>query len=131
MAFTYDATSTSTRNRLRLYVDDTVEDSGPLPDAANFSDEELDSIIELEGTLWRAQAHCLERLANAWFQHPTFSGDGISISRSHIGRNFADQAALLRRKHGYPSSAGQTSTNGIVRVDGYNEDLIGSHEVDN
>lgn len=130
MTFTYTST-VSDRDRLRLYIGDTVEDDGPLPADANFSDEELDSILALEGTLYRAQAHCLERMAVAWFKFPTFAGDGISISRSHIGRNLSDQAEKLRSKHGYPSGAGQMETHGMVRVDGYNEDLIDTHEVDN
>jgi hypothetical protein len=130
MAFTYSSTS-SNRDMLRLYIDDTVEDSGPLPGGDNFSDAELEGILEVEGSLYRAQAHCLERLANAWFQHPTFAGDGISVSRSHIGRNFSDEARRLRSKHGYPASAGQLGSDGVIRIDGYNEDLVDTHEVDN
>ncbi len=127
MAFNYTAGGAE-RDRLRLYLDDTVEDKGPFPDDRNFSDEELDDIIDYEGNLCRAQAHCLEVLASAWTRHPTFQGDGISISRSHIGRNYSQQAEALRKKCGYADGA-TMGYSPIIRVDGYSDD-VDSHEVD-
>jgi hypothetical protein len=128
MSFTYTA-GNSNRDRLRLYIGDTVEDEGPLPEDKNFSDEELDDILTYEGNLCRAQANCLEALAAAWTLFPTFQGDGISISRSHIGRNYSQQAEQLRKRCGYAD--GMTATaRAVIRVDGYSDD-IDNFEVDN
>lgn len=127
MSFSYTAGSTN-RDILRLYIRDTVEFEGPLPEDENFSDEELDAILDHEGNLCRAKAHCLEALAAAWTIFPTFQGDGISISRSHIGRNYSQQAEVLRKKCGYADGATMT-TQPVIRVDGYSDD-IHSHEVD-
>jgi len=129
MSFTYIAGSGVNRDRLRQFLNDTVEDSGPFPQDKNFSNEELDDILVYEGSLQRAQAHCLEQLAVAWFRHPTFQGDGISISLSHVGKNYESQAAELRKRYGYAAGATITS-HPVIRVDGYS-DNIDSHEVDN
>lgn len=128
MAFTYTA-GNANRDRLRLAIDDTVEDEGPLPLDKNFSDAELDDILDYEGNLCRARANCLERLAAAWFRYPTFQGDGIAISRSHIGRNYSQEAERLRKRCGFPDGA-TMDTQPIIRVDGYSDD-VDSHEVDN
>lgn len=136
MAFSYSAAATD-KDRLRLFLGDTMENSGPRPqgedtvDATNFSDEELEDVIEFEGNLYRAMAHCLEILAAQWTPFVTFQGDGISISRSHINRNFSSEAATLRKKHGWGATGGGAESWPVIRVDGYNEDLVDSHEVDN
>lgn len=127
MSFTYTSGGDD-RDRLRRYIGDTVEFEGPFPEDKNFSDEELDDIIDYEGNLCRAQAHCFEALAAAWTKYPTFQGDGISISRSHIGRNYSQQAEVLRKKCGYADGV-TMGYHPIIRVDGYGDD-VDSHERD-
>jgi hypothetical protein len=132
--FTYLASSQTNRDKVRRYINDTVEGSGPLPGDKNFTDDELTMILTAEGTQpgqWqRAAASCLEQLAAAWIRYPSFQGDGISISRSHIARNYQMQAEQLRKRYGYaPGSTIQAQS--VVRVDGYNVDDTPSDEVDN
>lgn len=131
--FTYSE-SDSNLDRVRRQINDTVFEEGPLPGDANFSDDEINQMLTAEGThagQWqRATAAALEALANAWIRYPTFQGDGIALSRSHIARNYMDRAMQLRRSFGYGSGT-MLRTSGVVRVDGYNTDDTPSDEVDN
>lgn len=134
MTFTYSASSATNRDKVRRAINDIVEFEGPLPGDKNFSDEEITMILAAEGTRdgqWqRGVAACLEALEAAWVRYPTFQGDGIALSRSHIARNYADRAREMRRRFGYGDGM-MLDTKGVVRVDGYNTDDTASDEVDN
>lgn len=131
MAFTYftDTDNPEARDFVRFRIQDTVENSGPLPGDANFSDEVLDAIILEEGTWQRAVAACYEALAAAWTPNPSWQADGLSVSQSHIGRNYADLADKWRKKYGGHRGAWSFSRT-VIRVDGYSDD-VASNEVDN
>lgn len=131
--FTYSE-SDSNLDRVRRRINDTVKDAGPLPNDANFTDSEIEQFLSGEGTRpgqWqRAVAAALEALAAAWIRYPSFQADGINLSRSHIARNYSEEARELRKRFGYGDGM-MVDTKGVIRVDGYNTDDTVSTEVDN
>lgn len=90
--------------KIRLAIDDTVEDKGPRPDARNFSDEEILSVYADEGdSTDRAVANMLEKLSSAWARAPrTMFGSLIDPTR--ISRDYREQAMVLRQQYGYGAS---------------------------
>ena len=130
MAFTYTDTLSVGRDKVRFYLQDTVYGSGPKPADGNFTDEELDGLITLEGTWQRAVAAGFETLSAAWLRYPSFSADGLQLSRSDIAKGYAAQAKDWRDKYGSSSGAVQSraGSRAVTRSDGYSDD-IDSHTV--
>ena len=122
MAFTYDSRISSDRDRVRLYIRDTVSGSGPLPNDANFEDAEIDGLIAAEGTWQTAVAAAFETLAGAWARFPSFSeSGGLSVNRSDIAKSYQQQAQDWRKKYGVAGTlAGSRNTH---RLDAYSHDL--------
>lgn len=100
MAFTYTPDFTTDRDKIRLYIDDTVQGSGKKPNDANFTDEEIAGFVTAEGTWERAVAAAFEALAAAWIVHVTYQADNMAISHSHIARNYQEQAKQWRNRYG-------------------------------
>lgn len=124
MAFTYDLSTTT--GRIRRLIGDTVEDKGVLPDGANFSDLEISTFYELEGShVQRGAAGALEALAAAWAAHEGRYREGPVDEESLASTAFAARAAQLRSVYGYntaddtaaASAAGGFSV-GVRRTDG-------------
>lgn len=131
MSFSYydDPANPQTRDYVRFHIDDKVEGGGPLPGDRNFTDHELDMIIAEEGNWRRAVAACFEALQAAWTPNPSWTADGMSVSQSHVSKNYEPQAKLWRQRHGGAAGTwGYART--VIRVDGYSTD-IPSNEVDN
>jgi hypothetical protein len=129
MSFTYfhDPAAPVERDYVRFHLNDVIKDSGPLPENYNFSDHELDMLLDLEGTWQRAVAAGFEALEAAWLPHPTFQADGMSVSLSHISKNYGDTAQRWRRIYGgQPGSS--IKARSLIRVDGYSQD-VASDEV--
>ena len=126
MAFTYTDTLAANRDKVRFYLQDVVESSGPRPIGGNFSDAELDGLIALEGDWQRAVAAGLETLANAWAIYAALQEGPHQESFSQIASAYRQQAAIWRARAG---AATPTHVAGIVKVDGYSDD-IASDEVD-
>lgn len=124
MTITYSGTITSDLDRVRLYIQDTVNGSGPKPNDGNFTDEELYGLIAVEGSWQGAVAAAFETLAAAWRRYPTFSADGLSLNRSGIADGYLEQARQWRQKAG----GGMVKGAAPVRVDGYSH-MIASDEV--
>lgn len=118
--FTYLGTLSTDRDRVRFYIQDTVEDAGPRPADANFSDSEIDGLITTEGNWQRAVAAGFERLAAEWTRHPTFKADGTQVNRSDIAAGYRAQAQEWRKKHG--TTGGGAGSRAVTRVDGYSDD---------
>ena len=93
MAFTYLGTLATDRDKVRFNLSDTVEDAGPRPADANFSDAEIDGLISQEGTWQCAVAAGFRRLAAEWRRYPSFKADGLSLNRSDIAKGFEADAA--------------------------------------
>jgi len=115
MAFTYVGDLSTDLDKVRFYIVDSVEDSGPLPADANFADATLNGLITAEGTWQRATAAAFETLAAAWTRHVTFTADGLSLSRSDIADGYTEKAALWRKRWG--SASGHVAT--LDREDAY------------
>jgi hypothetical protein len=126
MAFTYDDSLSTDRDRVRRWLGDVTEDSGPLPDDSNFSDNEIAGLIDAEGTWQRAVAAGFELLASMWRRYPSFKADGLSLSRSDIADGYAEQAAEWREKYGRTKGV---NVAGIIKTDGYSDDVT-SDDVD-
>jgi len=121
MAFTYDDALSTSRDKVRFYLQDTIEDSGPKPGDGNFSDDEIDGLITAEGSWQKAVAAGFETLASAWRRYPNFSADGLRLDRSAIANGYAADAKEWRKRYGYATTnAGYTAT---TRVDAYSDDV--------
>ena len=121
MAFTYSDDLSTTRDQVRFYIQDTVEDSGPKPSDGNFSDDEITNLITLEGSWQRAVAAAFETLAAAWMRYPNFSADGLRLDRGAIAKGYREQAAKWRARFGESSTG--TGSVAVTRVDGYSDDV--------
>lgn len=128
MSFTYTDTLSASRDKVRFYLQDTTYNAGPKPADANFSDEELDGLISVEGNWQRAVAAGFEALAAAWQRYPSFSADGLQLSRSDIAKGYASKAAEWRKLYGVATSTTRAGSRAVTRVDGYSDD-VDSHEV--
>jgi len=126
MSFTYMDGDTETRDYIRFTINDVTEGSGPLPNDANFSDEELDMMLAEEGTWQRTVAACYEALQSAWAKHTTFQSDGLSMSMSHVAARYEKLADAQRKKYGGTNTARART---MIRVDGYSHD-VASDEID-
>jgi hypothetical protein len=128
--FQYSATLTHDRDKVRFYLRDTVQDAGPLPNDANLQDEEIAALLALEGCWQRAVAAGFEALASAWRKYPNLESDQFGLSRSHISRGYADDAARWREQWGFagqplPTDGRQRAYSmGYIRVDGFGDDAV-------
>lgn len=127
--FTYSPTANTPKDRVRFHLRDTLINKGPLPQDANFTDEEVLALIEAEGFWQRAVAAGLEALATAWRKYPNLESDQFGLSRSHISRGYADDAAKWREKWGFAGEpdptlykSNQAKSTGYVRVDAWSDD---------
>ena len=120
MAFTYDDSLSADRDKVRRWLNDVTEDSGPLPDDSNFSDNEIAGLIDAEGTWQRAVAAGFEALAMAWARYPSFKADGLSLNRSDIAKRYQEQAEKWRADYGRTRGV---NVAGIIKLDGYSDDV--------
>lgn len=125
MAFTYDPDLTADRDKVRYYLRDITVSSGPLPDDANFSDQELDGLLTLEGSWQRAVAGGFEALASAWRRYPSFQADGLRLDRTAISNGYAKDAKQWRDRFGVGGT--RFGARAVTRVDGYSDD-VDSHD---
>lgn len=90
------------RSQLRLLIGDAAENDGPRPGQANFDDDELDTLLLLEGdNLDRAAARAFEVLAGQWARHAGSYRLGPESEEMRQSAAFADRAKDLRGIHGY------------------------------
>lgn len=125
MAFTYDDTLATDRDKVRFWVQDTCKDSGPRPGDSNFSDAEINGLVTTYGSWQRAVYAALTILANAWRRYPNFRTEsGFSLNRTDIANGYQKAAADWATQYGIPtalrgSTAGYAS---VTRVDGYSNE---------
>ncbi len=125
-AFTYDDALSDDRDKVRFHLQDTVANSGPKPDGDNFTDNELDGLVTLEGEWQRAVAAGFEALAAIWTQYADLSEGPHKETLSQIADGHRKSAALWRARSG---SATPARVAGIIKVDGYSDDVT-SDDVD-
>lgn len=116
MSFTYDLETAA--GKLRLELGDQTDGSGVRPDGTNFSDEELATLLTLEGdNQGRALARACEVLATMWATFADLTVGPRSEKLSQVAARFEKRAAALRLQHGGGSTGAYAA--GVVRVDGY------------
>lgn len=116
MAFTYDITdSTDTSSKMRLELGDTIEDSGILPNGANFQDAELDYFYDQENDqFWPAVARAFESAAASWGAYPTYIKFGPESQSISAADFYAKKAEIARTKAG---DAGRPSSITLTKAD--------------
>lgn len=115
MAFTFDLSATGDDllvSEIRLFIGDTVENSGIKPNGANFQDDEILTFYNKEGNHQRrAAAAALEAAAAAWSAHAGRYKLGPEDQESMQAEMFSNQAKTLRDRYGY-NDDGDTDASG-------------------
>lgn len=123
MAFTYNAAVTTTRDKVRLYSGDSVENYGPRPDLRNFTDAELDFFLSENGSGVPATVSTVfETLANEWAAYASTERQGeVSIDTKAQTDKFNAQAKKWKKiALGTLSYASVAASYQPERIDGYN-----------
>lgn len=127
MTITYHSTLDRDLDKVRFYLQDTVNSSGPKPADGNFTDDELSALVTVEGAWQRAVAAGFEALASAWRKYPSFTADGLKLDRSNIADGYDAKAKEWRKLYGtsVASKTGGAGSRAVTRVDGYSSDIDG------
>ena len=128
MTVTYIGDLSTDRDKVRFYLQDTVEGSGPKPSEGNFTDAEVDGLISLEGSWQRAVAAGLEALAVAWARYADLTVGPRNEKLSQVAKRYQEQADVWRERYG-SATMRRVYVAGQVRVDGYSDD-VASDDVD-
>jgi len=120
MTVTYIGDLSTSLDKVRFYINDKSESSGPLPLSANFSDAEINGLITSEGSWQKAVAGALEILASAWATYSDISVGSRKESLSQIAASYQKQAESWRKKHG---TTGAVGCRAVTKVDGYSDDI--------
>jgi len=102
---------------VRLYLGDDTSGTGVLPDGSNFTDEQIQEVLDGVGSnLFAASAYLARSLAARWAIVPDkFEADGLRIDRSARVKQWsqlADQYSKL-------GAGGELATVGLDRRDGW------------
>lgn len=126
MAFSYDDSLSTDRDKVRFYIRDTTRDSGPLPNDANLSNDEIDGLVTAEGSWQRAIAGAFEVLTAAWAGYADWQAGPRRESASQVAERYQKQAEAWRGKYGQATT--RAGVRQLTRVDGYSDD-VASDEV--
>jgi hypothetical protein len=122
MAFTYSDLMSLNRDKVRFYLRDVTEDSGPLPGGTNFSDNEIAALLSIEDTWQQTVAAGFEALASAWSNYADLSVGPRRESLSQIAKRYEAVAKRWREQYGFTQRVGVAAA-GIIKVDGYSDDV--------
>jgi hypothetical protein len=121
VAVTYDDALSTDRDKVRFYLHDTVEDSGPFFDGSNFSDDEITGLITVEGSWQRAVAGGLEILASAY---APLVDTSIGARRESLSQAAARYEAMAKKwRAQYGRTGGGAGVRHVTRIDGYSQDV--------
>lgn len=118
MAFTYNLSTNL--GKVRLAIGDTVNGSGPRPNGANYSDEEinvyLSPVIAAGYGYGRAVVQLLRLLANEWAGKANVSIGDYSAQYAAVADNYRRAAAEWERMTDAAGAltAGGISTGGVA-----------------
>lgn len=127
MPVTYNEPWTLDRDKVRFYLADTVEDQGPRPEGANFSDDELDSLYDDKGDVDRTVAAALDTLAVQWTQYANLTLGPLREDYTKVAEGYRAQAKAWKREHSiYPG----VSCAPIIKVDAYKDDIASDDMID-
>jgi hypothetical protein len=121
MTFTYLGALTTDLDTIRFKIGDKVEDEGILPKGANFSDEEINGLLAIEGTVDRTLAALYENLATIYADFVDSKIGPRDEKSSQIAERYGKLAESYRKKFGYASSGVRSGF--VTRVDGYSQDI--------
>jgi hypothetical protein len=121
MTFTYLGTLATDLDKVRFYIGDTTENAGPQPDSSNFTDEELNGIIGIEGSWQRSVAGAFEVLAALYGPQVDITLGPRKEAMSQAQKSYMDQAKEWRSKYGVATSS--VGSSAMVKVDGYSDDI--------
>jgi H+/Cl- antiporter ClcA len=120
--FSYDTELPTDMDRVRLYIADTEENSGPRPGKANYSDDEVLAVITAEGSWARAVAGFFEILAGEWGPYVDIAVGPRREQLSQVAERFHTMGMDWRRRHGGGGGSG-VGTAFPTPVDGYSQDI--------
>ena len=119
MTITYLGTLATDLDKVRFYIGDRVDGSGPRPGDGNFTDTEIGGVITVAGTWQRAVGQLLDALSVEWSQHADISVGPRSQSFAQVAEAYAKRADKWRKdNHIYPG----VTVAGVIRDDGYSDD---------
>jgi len=123
MTFTYDDDLTTNIDKVRFYVGDTQDDSGPRPDGRNFSDNEITfALTENGGGVTATVAGLFEVLESEWRAYAISEGSKVGdFDAKEVADGYGKQAEKWKKKAlgtlAYANKAGSVQP---ARIDGYN-----------
>lgn len=113
MTFTYDKTLSTNLAKVRFAIQDTIENEGIKPDGANFEDEEINGVLDVEVTVGRTVAALFEALATGY---SIYADTQIGSRREALGK-IADNFRKRAEEHGYVTG------NNVISVSSLDEDI--------
>lgn len=128
MAWSYNDALSTDRDKVRFYIQDTTQDSGPKPGSANFTDNELDGLLTIEDSWQQAVAAAFEVLAAGWAHYADLTAGPRRQSFGQISKRYEARAKEWRQKYGHTTQVGVAAV-GIIKKDGYSDD-VASDDVD-
>jgi hypothetical protein len=120
MTFTYVGDLSTDLDQMRFHIQDTVSGSGPKPSSGNFTDEEINGVNGIEGSVDRTVAVLLDTLAVVWTQYNDVRIGGRDEKLAAIAEGFAKRAKLWRKEHRILPGL---KTAPIIKVDAYSDDV--------
>ena len=87
MAFTYLGTLSNDLDKVRFFIGDTVENSGPKPSGGNYTDAELTGLITTAGSWQQAVVLTFRNLASRW------SSQASTVQIGEYRVTYAEQSA--------------------------------------
>lgn len=122
MTFTYDTTLATDLALIRFQIQDTAASpSGIKPLGGNFTDEEINAMLAIEGTVNRTIARMYEVLSVAWANYVDTKIGPRDEKLSQVAARYAALAKQWRDDYGYGATT--LSTGFVTRVDGYSDDI--------
>ena len=123
MTFTYAGTLATDLDKIRFKIADTVEDDGVKPDGGNFTDEELNGLMSMEGTVNRTIAAAYEALAVIWANYVDTKIGPRDEKLSQVAKRYSNLAKQWRADWGYGGGGVTLTTGWVTRVDGYSDNI--------
>ncbi len=96
MSFSYNDDLSTDLDYVRFQIGDTIENAGVKPNKSNFSDEELGSLITIEGSKERAVASAFEALASLWARYIDTEIGARDEKLSQVAKRYGDLAKKWR-----------------------------------
>ena len=126
MSFTYIGDLSTDLDEIRFKVNDTSENSGPKPLGANFTDEEINGLLTIEGSNDRTVAAIYENLAVVWASKVDTEVGARRESASQASKQYKALAKQQRDDYGFGSAQAVLTTGFATRKDGYSDDIDSS-----